>query len=137
MLVYQILSVLHVLILNKSCWLPRVLNQVSITNSALAHLTLQYMILVKRMVIVIFGTKQLENEVAQKYNRVSCHLLKINVMIVSKISIFYSDNCIPKNKNRFYLSVLWYCLQMYPINTIRHRYLEKGHTVAKGAYTFS
>ena len=42
--------------------------------------------------------------------------------------IFYSDNCIPQNKNKFYITMLWYCLQKFDLTKIEHKYLEKGHT---------
>ena len=42
--------------------------------------------------------------------------------------VFYSDNCIPQNKNRFYVSVLWHCIHTMDIKSICQKYLEKGHT---------
>ena len=42
--------------------------------------------------------------------------------------IFYSDNCCAQNKNRYYVTMLWYCLRKFNISTITHKYLEKGHT---------
>ena len=42
--------------------------------------------------------------------------------------IFYSDNCCAQNKNRYYVTMLWYCLQKFSLSSINHKYLEKGHT---------
>ena len=46
--------------------------------------------------------------------------------------IFYSDNCVAQNKNRFYVTMLWYCLHKFNLKSIVHRYLEKGHTQNEG-----
>lgn len=45
-----------------------------------------------------------------------------------KSFIFYSDNCVSQNKNRFYLSMLWYSLRKFDLKSITHKYLIKGHT---------
>ena len=42
--------------------------------------------------------------------------------------IFYSDNCSSQNKNKFYVTMLWFCLSKFKLSSITHRYLEKGHT---------
>lgn len=42
--------------------------------------------------------------------------------------IFYSDNCGSQNKNKFHISMLWFCLQKFGIESIEHKFLEKGHT---------
>lgn len=42
--------------------------------------------------------------------------------------VFYSDNCTAQNKNKYYLSMLWYCLKTFNLDYIKHKYLEKGHT---------
>jgi hypothetical protein len=46
--------------------------------------------------------------------------------------VFYSDNCVPQNKNRFYVCMLWYALTKYHLESIVHKYLEKGHTQNEG-----
>ena len=46
--------------------------------------------------------------------------------------IFYSDNCVSQNKNRYYFSMLWYCLHRYNLQSVTHYYLEKGHTQSEG-----
>ena len=45
--------------------------------------------------------------------------------------IFYSDNCLGQNKNRQYVTMLWYCLHHYDVARITHQYLEKGHIFNK------
>ena len=45
---------------------------------------------------------------------------------------FYSDNCGGQNKNRQYISMLWYCFQKFSIQSVEHSYLEKGHTQNEG-----
>ncbi|XP_052218286.1 uncharacterized protein LOC127835889 isoform X3 [Dreissena polymorpha] len=45
--------------------------------------------------------------------------------------VFYSDNCLGQNKNKFYLSMLWFCLHKYNLKSITHNYLEKGHTFSE------
>ena len=42
--------------------------------------------------------------------------------------VFYSDNCGAQNKNKHYVSMLWYALQKFNLQYIEHKYLEKGHT---------
>jgi hypothetical protein len=42
--------------------------------------------------------------------------------------IFFSDNCSSQNKNRYYIAMLWYCLNKFNLEFIKHKYLEKGHT---------
>ncbi|WAQ93514.1 hypothetical protein MAR_005985, partial [Mya arenaria] len=42
--------------------------------------------------------------------------------------IFYSDNCCSQNKNKFYVTMLWFCLLKFKLTSITHRYLEKGNT---------
>ena len=46
--------------------------------------------------------------------------------------IFYSDNCAAQNKDRFYVSMLWLCMQRFNLLSITHKYLEKGHTQNEG-----
>jgi hypothetical protein len=42
--------------------------------------------------------------------------------------VFFSDNCVSQNKNKYYLTMLWYCLRRFKLESICHKYLEKGHT---------
>ena len=56
------------------------------------------------------------------------HFIKYMSSKGKKKFIFYSDNCIPQNKNRFYVSMLWHCIHTMDIESISHKYLEKGHT---------
>lgn len=60
----------------------------------------------------------------------SCVYSYINIMSQKgkKNFIFYSDNCCAQNKNRYYVTMLWYCLQKFHPSSITHKYLEKGHT---------
>ena len=44
---------------------------------------------------------------------------------------FYSDNCIPQNKNKIVLTGLLRAAAFYNVEII-HRYLEKGHTQNEG-----
>lgn len=46
--------------------------------------------------------------------------------------IFYSDNCSAQNKNRYYISMLWYCINLFNLESVEHKYLEKGHTQNEG-----
>ena len=46
--------------------------------------------------------------------------------------ICYSDNCASQNKNRFFLTMLWYCLQKFKLSSITQKYMEKGHTQNEG-----
>jgi len=40
----------------------------------------------------------------------------------------YSDNCSGQNRNRFLVTVYMYELTTTNLQTIRHNYLQKGHT---------
>ncbi|XP_053396810.1 uncharacterized protein LOC128556283 [Mercenaria mercenaria] len=42
--------------------------------------------------------------------------------------IFFSDNCSSQNKNRYYISMLWYAMKTLKLQSIKHKYLQKGHT---------
>ena len=46
--------------------------------------------------------------------------------------IFFSDNCTSQNKNRMYVTMLWYAIQKFKLNSVSHKYLEKGHTQNEG-----
>ena len=46
--------------------------------------------------------------------------------------IMYSDNCCAQNKNKYFLTMLWYCLQKFNLRSITQKYLEKGHTQNEG-----
>jgi hypothetical protein len=56
------------------------------------------------------------------------HYIQLKALEGKKKFIFYSDNCVPQNKNRFFLSMLWYCLHNFNLTSIEHKYFEKGHT---------
>lgn len=55
-------------------------------------------------------------------------LLRSKVAEGKKKFVFFSDICVPQNKNKFYLSMLWYCAQKFDLQYIEHKYFEKGHT---------
>lgn len=63
----------------------------------------------------------------------SCLLLYITKQVEKGIKyfVFYSDNCAGQNRNKFLYSLYNYVSQKYKI-TIRHTYLEKGHTQSEG-----
>lgn len=42
--------------------------------------------------------------------------------------VLYSDNCGGQNRNRFFVTMLWYAVQVLQITKIQHTFLEKGHT---------
>ena len=42
--------------------------------------------------------------------------------------VFYSDNCFSQNKNRYYTTMLWFAMQKFDLESIHHKYLEKGHS---------
>ena len=42
--------------------------------------------------------------------------------------VFYSDNCGSQNKNKYYVSMLWYAIQKLNLESVEQKYLEKGHT---------
>ena len=46
--------------------------------------------------------------------------------------IMYSDNCTGQNKNRYIITMLWYALQKFGMQSITHKFLEKGHTFSEG-----
>ena len=46
--------------------------------------------------------------------------------------IMYSDNCCAQNKNRYFVTMLWYALQKFRMQSITQKYLEKGHTFNEG-----
>lgn len=46
--------------------------------------------------------------------------------------IFYSDNCLGQNKNKFIASLYLYASLVLNINTIRHKFLIVGHTQNEG-----
>ena len=41
---------------------------------------------------------------------------------------FFSDNCSGQNKNRYLITMYWFCLNKLGLSSITHHYLEKGHT---------
>lgn len=42
--------------------------------------------------------------------------------------IFYSDNASSQNKNKYYISMLWYALNKFGLKSVEHKYLIAGHT---------
>ena len=56
------------------------------------------------------------------------HFIKEHAGKGTKSFIFYSDNCFSQNKNRNYITMLWYSLKKFNLSSIEHKYLEKGHT---------
>ena len=46
--------------------------------------------------------------------------------------IMYSDNCTGQNKNRYFVTMLWYALQKFGMLSISQKYLEKGHAFIEG-----
>lgn len=62
--------------------------------------------------------------------------IKEKVEIGIRTFLFYSDNCSGQNMNKFLYSMYNYLCQKYNV-TIRHTYLEKGHTVKETLYIVS
>ena len=48
--------------------------------------------------------------------------------------IMYSDNCCAQNKNKYFLTMLWYCLQKFNLRSITQKYLEKDHAQNEGDF---
>lgn len=46
--------------------------------------------------------------------------------------VFYCDNCSARNKNRYYISMFWYGINLFNLESAEHKYLEKGHTQNEG-----
>lgn len=46
--------------------------------------------------------------------------------------IFYSDNCVAQNKNKFLFCMYLYCVEHLDIHSITHKYLVVGHTENEG-----
>lgn len=42
--------------------------------------------------------------------------------------ILYSDSCGGQNKNRYFLTMLWYAKRKFSFQKIEHKFLERGHT---------
>jgi len=40
----------------------------------------------------------------------------------------FSDNCAGQNRNRYFLTMLWYSLKTLHLDNVCHQYLERGHT---------
>ncbi|XP_052278769.1 uncharacterized protein LOC127877153 [Dreissena polymorpha] len=40
----------------------------------------------------------------------------------------FSDNCGGQNRNRFFLTMLWYSMKTLKFDCMSHKYLERGHT---------
>lgn len=64
----------------------------------------------------------------------SCLLRFIEEMVNcgKKSFVFYSDNCAGQNKNRYLFNLYRYCLKKFNLQSIIHRFLEKGHTQNEG-----
>ena len=69
-------------------------------------------------------------------SRGACEIASCLFSYVSKTGnknlIMYSDNCCAQNKNRYFVIILWYCLQKFKMVSITQKYLEKGHTFNEG-----
>ena len=61
----------------------------------------------------------------------SCLLLFLNQCENQNV-VFYSDNCMGQNKNKYVASVYLYAVQHFQILTIRHKFLVVGHTQNEG-----
>lgn len=46
--------------------------------------------------------------------------------------VFYSDNCGGQQKNKFVFAMYLYALEKYPIKSITHKFLIKGHNQNEG-----
>ena len=56
------------------------------------------------------------------------HFIEKYSMAGKKRFIFYSDNCSSQNKNKFYISMLWYAMNKFSLRSVEHKYLIAGHT---------
>ena len=55
-------------------------------------------------------------------------LLKKVAKMGKKRFILYSDNASSQNKNKFYITMLWYALNVFGLHSVEHKYLIAGHT---------
>ena len=83
------------------------------------------------------GTKQVQCFIWNESNsgRGACEISTCVYRYIEEMSkagkqnfVFYSDNCWAQNKNKHYVSMLWYAMQKFELTSIEHKYLEKGHT---------
>lgn len=51
--------------------------------------------------------------------------------------VFYSDNCVGQNKNKFLFSLYVHCVMNLKYNSITHKYLVAGHTQNEGDHMHS
>lgn len=42
--------------------------------------------------------------------------------------VLYSDNCCGQNKNKYCTAMLWYAVNIFHLESVEHKFLEKGHT---------
>lgn len=49
--------------------------------------------------------------------------------------VFYSDNCGGQQKNKFVFAMYLYALEKYPIKSITHTFLIKGHSQNEGVHS--
>jgi len=45
---------------------------------------------------------------------------------VSSVTL-YSDNCAGQNRNRYFVTLYWYCIRKVGFESIVHKFLAKGH----------
>ena len=72
-------------------------------------------------------------------SRGACEIASCLLSFIEKLSktgkrklVMYSDNCCGQNKNRYFVTMLWYALQKFGMQSITQKYLEKGHTFNEG-----
>jgi hypothetical protein len=51
-------------------------------------------------------------------------LFKDNIRTITT----YSDNCSGQNRNRYFVSMMWYALKLLNFESVSHKFLERGHT---------
>lgn len=62
----------------------------------------------------------------------TCLLDYLSSFCVNKDVIFYSDNCVGQNKNKFIVTMYLYAIAKVNIKSITHKFLTVGHTQNEG-----
>lgn len=62
----------------------------------------------------------------------TCLLDYLSSFCVNKDVIFYSDNCVGQNKNKFIVTMYLYAIAKIDIKSITHKFLTVGHTQNEG-----
>ena len=63
-----------------------------------------------------------------KSHHVCFHIEQMQLKLGKKTIMMFCDNCPSQNKNRFFITMLWYALNKFKLDTIEQIFLVKGHT---------